>query len=710
MPFDNARSRRLETQDGPDFAGAAVAVGQFIGRHPYLLFRRSALPGIRRLGAANPDFEARTIRTLAQIAAEQSAAPPPQHEPADPRAALKRRARRLIDTAFIALTAGGAAADLALAASRAALAGFAAAATWKERVVLRSFLDCAEIAVAVALAYDWLYDRLTPPERRAIEDAILHHVLEPAQAAYADPALMWPKRRDNCALVSNSGITIAALAVMRRHRALSASLVRSGLASAWNVLAALAPDGAWREGLSYWSLAMRYAGLMVAALEGALGDSFGLAERPGFAQSGDFALHAVGPFGAAFNFADSEHHFDVAPLVWLAHRFRRGIDGWLLGRPEGWHLAFAAIWPAPEQASPLALGLPTGKVFHSADLACFRNTWSGAPAARPVYLAIKGGNSPGWAGGGATAAEDITLHAQADAGSFVLDGARHRWIVDLGPDDYDLPGYFDHGDDHRPGLRWRYYRNRSAGHNTLTIGGRDQVPDAPATIIGSCVDGDSKWVVFDLSAAYGKPVGAVRRGAALIGRQVVIQDEVDPLSCGDIAWAIHTSAEPVSLAGNFARFRLGCDTLVARILEPADARFELALPPPPGSFARGPAHQLHGPPSGAGTLVSELARREEGAGQRAAGAPIRRLEVTWPAGTRRLTVLLSPDCDSEDLALPVAPLDHWLARRPIRLTGLSRRGCRTLAANTAEPGPSGRPASTKLRHSRRNPQASAGIG
>ena len=705
MPFDSARSCRLETQDGPDLAGAAAAVGQFAGRHPYLLFRRSAVRGIRRLSAADPDLQARAARTLSEIAASHIAAPQ-RHEPSDPRAALKRRARRLVDTAFIALTAEGAGADLALAASRAALAGFAAASTWKERQVVRSFLDCAEIAVAVALAYDWLYDKLAPPERRAIEDAILRHVLEPAQAAYADPALIWPRRRDNCALVSNSGIAIAALVVMRRHRALSASLVQRSLASAWNVLAALAPDGAWREGLSYWSLAMRYAGLMVATLEGALGDSFGLAERPGFAQSGDFALHAVGPFGAAFNFADSEHHFDVAPLVWLAHRFRRGIDGWLLGRPEGWHLPFAAIWPGPPQASPSTLGLPTGKVFLSADLACFRNTWSGEPPARPVYLAIKGGNSPQRPGGGATHPEDVTLHAQADAGSFVLDGARHRWVVDLGPDDYDLPGYFDHGDDRRPGLRWRYYRNRTAGHNTLTIDGGDQVPDAPAMIIGSCVEGDSKWVVFDLSAAYGKPLGAVRRGAALIGRQVVIQDEVDPLCCEDIAWAIHTSAEPVSLAGTVARFRLGRDTLVARILDPAGARFQLALPPPPGSFARGPAHQLHGPPSGAGTLVSELARRLDRAGQRAAGTPIRRLDVAWPAGTRRLTVLLSPDCDGDDLALPVAPLDHWLARRPVRLTGLSRRGCRTRAVMAAERSSTGRPATARLGYSRRNPRAS----
>ena len=106
------------------------------------------------------------------------------------------------------------------------------------------FLDRGEIAVAVALAYDWLYDRLAPRERRAIEKAILRNVLEPAYAAYTDPSLLWPKRRDNCTLVSNSAIMIAALAVLRRYPEQSSRLVHRSLASAWNAFAGLAPDGA----------------------------------------------------------------------------------------------------------------------------------------------------------------------------------------------------------------------------------------------------------------------------------------------------------------------------------------------------------------------------------------------------------------------------------------------------------------------------------
>jgi hypothetical protein len=698
LPFDSARSPQLQLVDSPNFAGAATALAHFDARHPYLLFRKSALPGLCLRAGADRDLQAR----FATLRSEASTGWVPQ----EPRAAIKRRARHLITTAFVALTADGEPAQAALAAARSTLDGFAAAASWKQRPVIRSFLDCAEIAVAVALAYDWLYTRLAPRERRAIERAIRRNVLEPALAAYQDRSLLWPKRRDNCSLVSNSGILVAALAVVRPHRELSAELVRRSLASSWNVFEALAPDGAWREGPSYWSLAMRYAGLMVAALESALGDSFGLADRPGFAQTGDFALHASGPFGAAFNFGDSDQRFDVNPLSWHAHRFGRPVDGWLLGEAGGGHHPFTTIWPRPAGTCPETLGLPTGKVFRSGDLACFRSTWSADPRARPVYLAIKGGNVRGPVRGGAPRPEEVILHAQADAGTFVLDGARHRWVVDLGPDDYDLPGYFDHGSDTRSGPRWQYYRARAAGHNTLTIGGLDQVPNAPATIVGSNVEGDCKWVVLDLSAAYGKPAGTVRRGAALIGRQVVIQDEADPAICGDILWAIHTGAEPTALAGSLARFRLGGDRLAVRILEPAGARFELAPPPPPRSFARPAAHQLHGRSSGGDARVCELPRRADEEGKRAAGAPIKRLQIRWPAGARRLTVLLLPDCDGDELALPVAPLDHWLARRPLRLTGVPRRGWRTRGVSDSGPGSSVRLAKSGMGYSRQDSQAS----
>jgi hypothetical protein len=626
-----------------------------------LLFDQTAIGSIRRIAGADARLQARFARSLGETAWRSG--------PTDVRTLVKQRARRLITTAFVALTADDSRRLPALAASRSMLSAVCSAANWRERQVIRSFLDCAETAVAVACAYDWLYEVLSPDERHAIEQALLCQVLEPALAAFEDKSSLWTRRRDNCCLVSNCGIMVAALVMLRCHRRLASTLVRHSLRSAWNAFTAFDPDGAWPEGLSYWSLAVRHAGLMVAALDSTLGDSFGLADRPGFAATGDFALHAAGPFGAAFDFGDSVRQFDVGALAWLAHRFRRPVDGWLLGDYDGWHLPFTMMWPAAAKNGPAELDLPTGKVFQSADLACFRNTWQSDAAARPVYLAIKGGNAqadPPLS----SQLENRLLHAQADAGSFIVDGARHRWVIDLGGDDYDLPGYFDHGADGRTGTRWQYYRVRTSGHNTLVIDGLNQDPGARATMLGSSVEGGCKWVVYDLSAVYGRPPGSIRRGAALIGRQVVITDEIDPSVSRDVVWTMHTSAEPVRVAGAAARFSRGEDRLVVRILEPAAARFKLTMPPAPRRFVLDDVRPLHGRTQTGrrGARVRELARRDDDGERRGAGAPIRRLQIVLPAGTRRLTVLLLPDCDEAgDTPPPVAPLDYWLAQRPVRL-------------------------------------------
>jgi hypothetical protein len=659
LPFDNTHFFQSDESNCRTAKFVETAVGKFKSAHPYLLFRKPEIGRIREFARNNRKLLKQSEISLSGASRDTRGQ--------DPRTIVKRQARRLINTAFMTLIYQGHSAGYeALQASRDELARFASAAAWQRRPVVKSFLDCAEIAVAVSLAYDWLYHKLSDQERRLIEESIFRHVLEPALAAYQDQSLLWPKRRENCAVVSNSGISVASLAVLDRYRDLATTLIVKSVESSRNSFKAFAPDGAWPEGLSYWSLAMRYAALMVAALESTLDDSFGLAEQPGFAQTGDFVLHTVGPFGAAFNFGDSDRRFDAAPLAWLAHRFKRPIDARLVRDYGGSHLPFTAIWSQRPETSRTGRGPPTGKVFRGNGLACFRNTWSLVPKARPVYIAIKGGNSSSSDLLSSPARpEEVILHSQADAGSFVVDGARRRWVVDLGPDDYDLPGYFDHGKDANSGLRWRYYRTHAAGHNTLVIGGVNQIPNAPTPILGSGIEADCKWIVFDLSAAYGLPAGAIRRGAALIGRQVIIQDELHPDVSGDIVWVVHTGADPDTVVGSVARFRLGDDRFVARILEPSNASFELTFPPPPRSFPITDGQKMHGTPFiSPDARVSEMPRRDDQDGEPAAGPLIRRLEISWPRGAYRLAVSLFPDCDDEEPAWPVTSLDNWLARSP----------------------------------------------
>jgi hypothetical protein len=134
---------------------------------------------------------------------------------------------------------------------------------------------------------------------------------------------------------------------------------------------------------------------------------------------------------------------------------------------------------------------------------------------------------------------------------------------------------------------------------------------------------------------------------------------------------------------------MGDDQFVVRILEPEGARFELGFPPEPHSFPVADVRQLHGLSVLAGDAirVSELPRRADDKGKRAAGALIRRLQIVWPTGTRRLSVLFLPDYDSDDSAPLVTPLNEWLARRPVRLAPHPRSEYWTHSNRDAEGAP-----------------------
>jgi hypothetical protein len=93
-------------------------------------------------------------------------------------------------------------------------------------------------------------------------------------------------------------------------------------------------------------------------------------------------------------------------------------------------------------------------------------------------------------------------------------------------------------------------------------------------------------------------------------------------------------------------------------------------------------------PAGDAIRISELPRRADDKSKRAAGALIRRLQIVWPKGTRRLSVLFLPDYDGDDSAPVVTPLNEWFARSPVRLAPLPRSEYWTHGNRDAEGAPS----------------------
>jgi hypothetical protein len=416
----------------------------------------------------------------------------------------------------------------------------------------KHFLDTAEMAHALAIGYDWFYHALDEKDRALIRGAIIEKGLDPAMPFYKEDR-SWARAAHNWNQVCNGGIAIGALAVAEHAPDQAAYIVRRSVETIPRAMASYAPEGGWAEGPGYWHYATRYNVYYLAALESALGTDFGLSRLTGFPQAGDFRVYFSGPAGT-FNYADATARIgNAAEMFWLARKFNQPVYAHdeLRHLDAGMGDAFDLLWFHPRAASPKAAGWPLARLFKGVEVAFLRSAWEDPNA---FWLAIKGGDNK-------------ANHSHLDLGTFVLDAKGQRWAVDLGADDYNLPGFFG-------AQRWTYYRLRTESHNTVLIDGENQDTAAKAPFV--------RPYAIDLAAAYPGKLKRFTREASLDAKGARLRDDIEAVQPVEALWGMMTDAE-VALEGRFARLTKGGASLTAEILAPRDARFEVvsASPPPP---------------------------------------------------------------------------------------------------------------------------------
>lgn len=431
----------------------------------------------------------------------------------------------------------------------------------------RHFLDTAEMTHAFAIGYDWLFDVWSQEQRDTLRGAMLEKGLKVALASYrgAGSYGWWVKARHNWNQVCNGGIGLGALALADERPELAGEILHAGLQSLQLPMREFAPDGAWNEGPGYWNYATAYNVNFLAGLETALGTDFGLSAMPAFADTGLFPIYLTGPLGRTFNYADgSDGTIRAAQMFWLARKFNRPAYA-RYQRAIATPAALDVLWYDSRLDTAQAPELPLDKYFRGSEVATFRSGWAGRDA---LFVGFKAGDNK-------------ANHSNLDLGSFVLDALGVRWAVDLGADNYNLPGYFGK-------QRWTYYRMRAEGHNTLAVNPGaepDQDPAAATRITRFQSKSNFAFAVADLTPAYAKQTRKVERGIALLDRkQVLIQDEVQSAQA-DLWWFLHTPAQ-VSLSddGTTAMLSQGNVRLWARIVSPQQATFAvMEAQPLPGS-------------------------------------------------------------------------------------------------------------------------------
>ena len=403
------------------------------------------------------------------------------------------------------------------------------------------FLDVAEMTMAMAIGYDWIYGYLSRHSRSIIGTAIYEKGLKPAEnATFFTVANNWNQ-------VCCAGMIYGALATLERSPEYCKSLIAKCLEANPVAQKSYNPDGAHPEGYSYWNYGTGFEVMLVAALQSALGTDAGIAAEQGFMRTADFVTYMAAPSGLCYNFGDSESlAMGIPAKYWFARQsnsnsvvatdeamIKHGLipDDRLLPL----YMLFGSAVDLEKQT------LPKNKVWVSrgeVPLYIYRSGWN---SNEDTYFAIKGGQAS-------------TNHAHMDAGSFVYEWGGVRWAVDCGMHDYNSleQGGIDLWNKSQESSRWDVFRIGPHSHNTLVINGKRHNVKGSAEIVGHDDSAKSKSVEIDLTPTFaGQAAEVVRRAVLDKNDYLTITDhivaEAEPTV---VEWKIATKAQAQIVSPN----------------------------------------------------------------------------------------------------------------------------------------------------------------
>lgn len=439
------------------------------------------------------------------------------------------------------------------------------------------YLDVAEMAMAVALALDWVGNDLPSSTVEQAKEALIEKGIKPSYDE--DGNTGWINGGNNWNQVCNGGMIAASIAVAEEEPELAAQTISRALDGIPHAMKEYGPDGVYPEGPTYWGYGTMFSVLTASILESAFGTDFGLADSPGFMDSANFLLLSTAPSEWYFNFADSgDRRRDNGnlTLAWFAAKTGNGTyfererflrDPQEMGELRR-HAGAGLVWLAQfeeqtEESLPLA--------------------WKGE-GANPVAIFRGGDDDPRQYYFGGKGGRGTVSHGNMDAGSFVFELDGVRWSVDPGNQSYhplEERG-FDLWDSCQECERWTLLTKNNYGHSTLTVNDSLHRVDGFASL-AHFDDGDYPSASFDMSDVFeGQLAGAQRTFTKENGHTLLIEDDVELSDDTElVTWQMVTTAEVIP-AENGAVLRQDGSELNLEILSPADVGVSVvALDPPP---------------------------------------------------------------------------------------------------------------------------------
>ena len=429
----------------------------------------------------------------------------------------------------------------------------------------RHFLDVGEMATAVALGYDWLYNDLSATTRTKAEQALRNYAFKPANEGTWN--LDFYAATNNWNQVCNGGLVCAALAIYETCADEAQAIILKSLESNVAPLEEMySPDGSYPEGYSYWCYGTLYETLMLAAMESATGSDNKLSQTPGFAATAKYMLYMTALNNSCFNYSDCAASAVPALASWyFADKFN---DTSLLYAELRMLAAGKYANSSENRLLPMIMAFanrmtltdvqaPSDKIWSGKGLCPVVLVHTGWKwDATDKYLGIKGGQAN-------------SSHGHMDAGSFVYDAEGVRWSMDFGLQSYTtlenqmgaLGGNL--WDMNQSSMRWQVFRLNNRHHSTLTINDTDHLVTGAATLVEVINTPTESGGSFDLTPVFEKEAATVERTVKIVNDcDLKVIDRIKALATKSaiVRWTMVTPAVP-TVENNRIVLRNGSHTM-----------------------------------------------------------------------------------------------------------------------------------------------------
>jgi Heparinase II/III-like protein/Domain of unknown function (DUF4962) len=443
------------------------------------------------------------------------------------------------------------------------------------------FLDVAEMTMALAIGYDWLYDNLSANSKSIIKEAILKKGLEPSLESKNNS---WLRAEHNWNQVCNAGMTYGAMAIYEDQPELAKQIINRAITSIEIPMKDYGPDGAYPEGYGYWGYGTSFNVMFLSAIEKLFGKDFGLTSIPGFLNTAGYLENMTGPSGNAFNYSDSGLGGGLqGTMFWFASRTKNPSLLWVersrLMNSPGKSFVGSRLLPAiflwSDGIHMNSIKPPTSTMWvgkGKVPVALMRTSWTD-PAA--IFVGFKGGSAS-------------VNHAHMDIGSFIMEADGVRWAMDFGMQEYESLeskglSIFGRGQD---AVRWGIFRYNNYVHNTLTVNNELQRVSGYAPMTSSSTASSFMRAVVDLTEVYKGGLQKAQRGVAIVdNKYVVVRDEIEALpNETTIRWTLLTPADVKISGENKAELTKNGKKLLLQVQSPAKVMMKTWSTDPPKSY------------------------------------------------------------------------------------------------------------------------------